>query len=103
VRVSYDLTDAIEDADAVIVLPLQPERYRSGMMTSLREYRSLFALTSERLKLANSEVLVLPAEPMSNGVEIAPDVSAALAPFMQQQATNSIAVRMALLYLLAGG
>jgi aspartate carbamoyltransferase catalytic subunit len=72
------------------------------MMPSLREYRNLFALTGERLELASSSALVLPTEPMSNGVEIAPEVLTTLQPVMQQQAINNIAVRMALLYLLAG-
>ena len=74
----------------------------SGLLPSLREYAARYGLTSARLALARPGALVMHPGPMNEGVEIAPDVAAGTQSLITEQVTNGVAVRMALLYLLAG-
>jgi aspartate carbamoyltransferase catalytic subunit len=73
-----------------------------GLLPSLREYAARFGLNSERMRGAKPEALVLHPGPMNEGVEIAADVAAGAQSLITDQVTNGVAVRMALLYLLAG-
>jgi aspartate carbamoyltransferase catalytic subunit len=75
----------------------------AGLLPSLREYAVRFGLTRERLALAKPTALVMHPGPMNEGVEIAPDVAILDRSVITEQVTNGVAVRMALLYLLAGG
>jgi aspartate carbamoyltransferase catalytic subunit len=100
--VTTDLGDALRDADVVMALRIQRERMAGGLLPSLREYTARFGLTRERLSLARPEVLVMHPGPMNEGVEIAPDVAAGPNSVINDQVTNGVAVRMAMLYLLAG-
>ena len=93
---------AIADADAVMTLRLQRERMSAGLLPSLREYAARYQLTDARLALAKPGALVLHPGPMNEGVEIAPDVAAGAQSVIEEQVTNGVAIRMALLYLLAG-
>jgi aspartate carbamoyltransferase catalytic subunit len=102
VEISHDLDDAIIDADVVMALRLQKERQKDGLLPSLREYSRCFALTKERLEHAKTDALVMHPGPMNEGVEITPDVATSRQSVIEEQVTNGVAVRMALLYRLAG-
>jgi len=99
----YHLNEAITGADIVMVLRVQLERQQKGMFPTIREYARLYGVTRERLQLAKPGVLVMHPGPMNRGVEIAPDVADGVESLINEQVTNGVAVRMALLYLLAGG
>jgi aspartate carbamoyltransferase catalytic subunit len=101
-HVTSDVDDALSDADVVMALRIQRERMASGLLPSLREYAARYGLTSERLALARPGALVMHPGPMNEGVEIAADVAAGTQSLITEQVTNGVAVRMALLYLLAG-
>ena len=100
--VTSDIGAALRDADAVMALRLQRERMASGLLPSLREYAARFGLTRSRLALARPGALVLHPGPMNEGVEIAPDVAAGSQSVITDQVANGVAIRMAVLYLLAG-
>jgi aspartate carbamoyltransferase catalytic subunit len=100
-QVTSDVPRALRDAAVVMVLRIQRERMESGLLPSLREYAMWFGLTRERLALARPDVLVMHPGPMNEGVEIAPDVAAGPRSVITEQVTNGVAIRMALLYLLA--
>ncbi|HEX5589469.1 MAG TPA: aspartate carbamoyltransferase catalytic subunit [Candidatus Limnocylindrales bacterium] len=100
--VTSDLAAALRDADVVMALRIQRERMASGLLPSLREYAARFGLTRERLAAAKPGALVMHPGPMNEGVEIAPDVAAGVQSVITDQVANGVAVRMALLYLLAG-
>ncbi|MCG8467399.1 MAG: aspartate carbamoyltransferase catalytic subunit [Gemmatimonadetes bacterium] len=95
--------EAIEWCDVLYVLRLQLERMEGGFVPSLREYNRVFGVTSERLELASDEMVVLHPGPMNRGVEIDSDVADGPRSVILPQVTNGVAVRMAVLYLLAGG
>jgi aspartate carbamoyltransferase catalytic subunit len=100
--VTSDLAAALRDADVVMALRIQRERMASGLLPSLREYAARFGLTRERLAAAKPDALVMHPGPMNEGVEIAPDVAAGSQSVITDQVANGVAVRMAVLYLLAG-
>ncbi|HEX5015314.1 MAG TPA: aspartate carbamoyltransferase catalytic subunit [Candidatus Limnocylindrales bacterium] len=100
--VTSSVDDALRDADVVMTLRIQKERMASGLLPSLREYAARYGLTGERLALAKPDALVMHPGPMNEGVEIAPDVAAGTQSVVEEQVRNGVAVRMALLYLLAG-
>ena len=95
--------DAIEWAQALNILRLQLERMTSGYIPSLREYNRVFGVTRERLARAEHDVLIMHPGPMNRGVEIDSDVADGPHSVILNQVTNGVAVRMAVLYLLAGG
>ena len=97
------IEDAIAWADALNVLRLQLERMTAGFIPSLREYNRVFGVTSERLARAPKDLLILHPGPMNRGVEIDSDVADGPHAVILPQVTNGVAVRMAVLYLLAGG
>lgn len=101
-HVTSSVDDALRDADVVMALRIQRERMASGLLPSLREYAARWGLTRERLALAKPDALVMHPGPMNEGVEIAPDVAVGAQSRITEQVTNGVAVRMALLYLLAG-
>jgi aspartate carbamoyltransferase catalytic subunit len=102
VLVELCLERALAGADAVMALRLQRERQQAGLLPSLREYTLRFGLTAERLRLARPGALVLHPGPMNEGVEIDPAVAHGSASVIEEQVTNGVAVRMAVLDLLAG-
>jgi aspartate carbamoyltransferase catalytic subunit len=95
--------EAIEWAEALNVLRLQLERMEAGYIPSLREYNRVFGITRERLDRAPRDILILHPGPMNRGVEIDSDVADGPHSVILDQVTNGVAVRMAVLYLLAGG
>lgn len=103
VKVFPHVEEAIEWADALNVLRLQLERMETGFIPSLREYNRVFGVTRERVERAPRDLLILHPGPMNRGVEIDSDVADGPHSVILQQVTNGVAVRMAVLYLLAGG
>ena len=102
VQVFDRIEQAIEWADALNVLRLQLERMERGYIPSLREYNRVFGLTRARLERAPRDLLILHPGPMNRGVEIDSDVADGPHSVILEQVTNGVAVRMAVLYLLAG-
>ncbi|MGQ9674795.1 MAG: aspartate carbamoyltransferase catalytic subunit [Chloroflexota bacterium] len=103
VHVETDLDKAIVGADVVMALRIQKERQQSGLLPSLREYIQRYQLNAERLRRAAPGALVMHPGPMNEGVEISHDVAYCPQSVIEPQVTNGVAVRMALLYLLADG
>lgn len=101
VTVEPDCARALRDADAIMVLRLQRERQQAGLLPSLREYARRYGLNEERLKLARPGALVLHPGPMNEGVEIASSVAHGAASVIEEQVTNGVAVRMAVLEMVA--
>jgi len=101
-HVTTDVDEALRDADVVMALRIQRERMASGLLPSMREYAARYGLTRTRLAGAKPGALVMHPGPMNEGVEIAADVAAGAQSVITDQVTNGVAVRMALLYLLAG-
>lgn len=103
VQVFTHVEDAIQWADALNVLRLQLERMNAGFIPSLREYNRVYGVTSARLARAPRDTVILHPGPMNRGVEIDSDVADGEQSVILPQVTNGVAVRMAVLYLLAGG
>jgi len=101
-RVCYDMDQGIRGADVVMMLRLQLERQGRALFPTIREYARLYGLTAERLKLAETGVLVMHPGPINRGVEVAPEVADSFSSVILDQVANGVAVRMAVLYLLAG-
>jgi aspartate carbamoyltransferase catalytic subunit len=102
ITISTDLDECLEDADVIMTLRLQKERQEAGLLPSLREYSRFFGITAERVRLAAPHCLVMHPGPINEGVEIMPDVALSAQSVIEEQVTNGVAVRMALLYRLAG-
>ena len=92
--------DAVREADVVMGLRIQLERQQKGLFPSVREYHRYFGLTPERVALAKKGALVMHPGPMNRGVEIASSVADGDRSLIDEQVTNGVAVRMALLFLL---
>lgn len=103
VKSYYSLDEALDGVDVINVLRIQRERQQSGLFPSLDEYSSLYMLRPEHLHRAKDDVLVLHPGPMNRGVEISSPVADGLQSVINEQVTNGVAVRMALLYLMMGG
>jgi aspartate carbamoyltransferase catalytic subunit len=99
---SYDLDEAITNADVVMMLRLQRERMASGLLPSVREYSARFALTRQRMQRARTNALIMHPGPMNQGVEITPELAYGEQSVIEDQVSNGVAVRMAIFYLLAG-
>jgi aspartate carbamoyltransferase catalytic subunit len=102
VQVSYDLDGLVPKLDVCYMLRVQTERQRLEYFPSVREYARLFGLTSERAAMLPDAALIMHPGPMNRGVEIDSDVADQPASVIEEQVTNGIAIRMALLYLLLG-
>jgi aspartate carbamoyltransferase catalytic subunit len=98
-----NVSDAIESADVVMMLRIQKERQKSFMFSTEREYAKIYGLTPDKLKHAREDLLIMHPGPINRGVEIAPEVADGPYSLILDQVANGVAVRMALLYLLAGG
>src|SRR6187397_3659961 len=95
--------EAIADADVIMLLRIQLERMEGAYFPSQREYFSVFGMTESRLRLARPDVIIMHPGPMNRGVEIASEVADGPYSVILEQVANGVAVRMAVLYLLAGG
>ena len=103
VSVTPNVEDAICDADVIMMLRIQKERQKSFLFPSEREYARVYGLSNKRLESAKDDVLIMHPGPINRGVEIAPEVADGPYSIILDQVTNGVAVRMALLYLVAGG
>jgi len=103
VHVTTSVDEAVRDADVIMMLRIQQERMQGAFFPSLREYFNVFGMTTERVKLAKPDVIIMHPGPMNRGVEIASDVADGPYSVILEQVANGVAVRMAVLYLLAGG
>ncbi len=103
VTVTTSIDEACEGADVLMMLRVQHERMHGLFLPSVREYFTLFGLTAARLARAKSDAIVMHPGPMNRGVEIASDVADGNQSVILDQVANGVAVRMAVLYLLAGG
>jgi aspartate carbamoyltransferase catalytic subunit len=102
VRVTTSVDAAVADADVIMMLRIQHERMQGGYFPSIREYFTTFGMTRERVARAKPDVIIMHPGPMNRGVEIASDVADGPYSVILQQVANGVAVRMAVLYLLAG-
>lgn len=103
ISVTTDADEAIEGADVVMALRLQKERQERGLVASLREYARAYQVNETRLERAAPGALVMHPGPMNEGVEISPAVAHGARSLIEEQVTNGVAVRMAVLYLMASG
>jgi len=102
-HVTTSVDDAVRDADVVMMLRIQLERMEGGFFPSLREYFTTFGMTEARVSRAKPDVIIMHPGPMNRGVEIASEVADGPFSVILDQVANGVAVRMAVLYLLAGG
>ena len=104
VRITNDLREGIQDADVINILRIQLERQKKGLFPSIGEYTEFYGINQQKLlEWAKPDVLVMHPGPANLGVEISEDTSSGRFSAITEQVTNGVAVRMALLYLLAGG
>src|SRR5499433_1207440 len=103
VTVSHRLEESIAHADVIMMLRLQHERMTGGFIPSLREYSRVWGLGLDRLQHCRPDVLIMHPGPVNRGIEISPEVADSQYSVILDQVTNGVAVRMAVLYLLAGG
>jgi aspartate carbamoyltransferase catalytic subunit len=102
-RVTYNVDEAIADADVINLLRIQHERQRQTMFPSIGEYTVLFGLTAARFARTKPDVLIMHPGPINRGVEIASEIADCARSVILEQVTNGLAVRMAVLYLINGG
>ncbi len=102
VKVSHRLEEAIAHADVIMMLRLQHERMQGGFIPSIREYSRVWGLTLAKLAPCRPDVLIMHPGPVNRGVELAPEVADSPYSVILDQVANGVAVRMAVLYLLAG-
>ena len=103
VKISYNVDEVIEWADALNVLRIQRERMQGGLLPSVREYRDLFGITNERMLKHKKEIVVMHPGPVNRGVEIDSSVVDSDQAIILDQVLNGVASRMSILYLLLGG
>jgi len=103
VKVTYDLDEALSFADVINVLRIQRERQGKGLIPSLREYRNVYGITQQRLSKLKRPITIMHPGPINRGVEIDTDVADSEHSIILHQVLNGVAVRMAVLFLLAGG
>jgi aspartate carbamoyltransferase catalytic subunit len=102
IRRVFRIEEALENADVVLALRVQNERLHEPAL-SLNDYILLYQLSAERMRHAKSDAIVLHPGPLNRGIEITPEVADSAQSCVLEQVTNGIAVRMALLFLLAAG
>ncbi|MEO7274885.1 MAG: aspartate carbamoyltransferase catalytic subunit, partial [Vicinamibacterales bacterium] len=102
VHATTSVDEAVEGADVVMMLRIQNERMHGHFIPSVREYFALFGMTPARLRLAQPDVILMHPGPMNRGVEIDSEVADGPYSVILEQVANGVAVRMAVLYLLAG-
>ena len=101
--VASSMEEALKDADVIMMLRIQLERQGQYLFPSVREYSRFFGLNGRNISLAKEDAVIMHPGPMNRGVEISSDVADGPRSVILDQVNNGIAVRMALLYLLAGG
>src|SRR5688572_8002429 len=102
-RVTYNVQEAIADADIINLLRIQHERQRATMFPSIGEYTALFSLNKARLALTKPDALIMHPGPINRGVEIDSEIADCERSLILDQVANGLAVRMAVLFLISGG
>lgn len=102
VKISYSIEEVIKNADVIMLLRIQRERQKKNLFPSVREYAHFFGLDRERLEKAPENVIIMHPGPLNRGVEISDEVADSVCSVILEQVSNGLAVRMAVLYLLAG-
>ena len=102
VRVCHNLKEAIADADVVNLLRIQHERQTAGFFPSIGEYARFFGINHDTLKYMKPDALIMHPGPINRGVELTGDVADGEQSVILEQVTNGLAIRMAVLYLVAG-
>jgi aspartate carbamoyltransferase catalytic subunit len=102
-KVTYNVEEAISDADIINLLRIQHERQRQTMFPSIGEYTALFSLNKSRLALTKPDALIMHPGPINRGVEIDSEIADSGRSVILEQVTNGLAVRMAVLFLITGG
>jgi aspartate carbamoyltransferase catalytic subunit len=100
VKVYNTIHEAIIDVDVIIGLRIQKERQKNGLLPNVREYSRFFGLDDNRLKFAREDALVLHPGPVNRGIELTSSIVDGDQSFINEQVTNGVAIRMALMYLL---
>jgi aspartate carbamoyltransferase catalytic subunit len=103
VKICYSLDEALDGVDVINILRIQRERQEVGFFPSLDEYSNLYMLTPEHILRARDDVIILHPGPMNRGVEISSEIADSNFSVINEQVTNGVAVRMALLFLMMGG
>jgi aspartate carbamoyltransferase catalytic subunit len=102
-RIERHFQDTIDDADVVMILRIQRERQDAAFFPSMREYAVHYGLQPRHLERAAPDAIVMHPGPMNRGVEISSEIADGSRSLILDQVTNGVAVRMAVLYLIAGG
>src|SRR6266567_3505239 len=102
-RIERSVADAVDGADVVMILRIQRERQDAAFFPSMREYAVHYGLHPEHLKRAAPDAIVMHPGPINRGIEISSEIADGSSSLILDQVTNGVAVRMAVLYLLAGG
>ena len=102
-RIERSVEDAVAGADVVMILRIQRERQNAAFFPSMREYAVHYGLHPEHLKRAAPDAIVMHPGPINRGIEISSEIADGSSSLILDQVTNGVAVRMAVLYLLAGG
>jgi aspartate carbamoyltransferase catalytic subunit len=103
VEVFYNLDEIIRDFDVVMALRIQLERQQIGLFPSVREYRTLYGLTKDRVRRMKPKSVIMHPGPTNRGVEIDPDVADSEKSVILEQVKNGVALRMSVLFIHAGG
>ena len=103
VKVYTDVEKAVEGADVVMGLRIQLERQKKGLFPSIREYNKYFGIDERRLSMAKPDAILMHPGPVNRGVELNPQVADGSQSVINQQVTNGVCVRMAVLNMLANG
>ena len=102
-NVTYNMMEAIKDADVIMMLRIQLERQKESLFSTPREYATVYGLDREKLKSCKKDVVIMHPGPINRGVEMSTDIADSEHSVILNQVTNGVAVRMALFYLLVGG
>lgn len=102
-RIAESMEEALTDADVIMMLRIQLERQGQSLFPSVREYSRFFGLNGKNVSLAKEDAIIMHPGPMNRGVEISSEIADGARSVILDQVNNGIAVRMAMLYLLAGG
>ena len=102
VRITHDLQSVIKQSDVLMLLRLQKERQQEKFLPSIREYARVFGVDREKLKTAKKDLMIMHPGPTNRGIELSADVADGERSVILEQVTNGVAIRMAVLYLLAG-
>lgn len=102
-KVTYDIDEALIDADVIMGLRIQLERQKGGLFPDLREYHQLFGIDEKRVQKAKDDVLIMHPGPVNRGVEFTSEVVDGKQSVINEQVKNGVAIRMAILYLMIKG